>query len=232
MSKTEIDTHRAMHDNGGTFKCKLCSYSAATDSNMQAHVTVHSTYYQEKTREFQRKYATSGDHPPPKVLPATDVAGTSDGAEQFWVTEAKPFLKIHEHHLLTLLTQCKFCPYTADAPEALKAHVVHHRLFSGCQFEFKCEHCDYSSTTSSDLGAHKKLHFAAITRTTTDKMPSPAFFTNYEKLELKCIDLSRAAKGDDDEMKSLYRDDDLEFKEKAARLSAISEDDKIVIKLE
>lgn len=239
MSKTEIDTHVGMHEGGMTFKCKLCSYTAATDSNITAHITVHSNYYQEKTKEFQRKYQGNVDYPPPKIALAnvSVMPSTSNGdmnGEQFWICEPRPFLEIHERHLLPLLTQCKFCPFIANVPDELKSHVTHHRMFNGCTFEFKCDHCDYSTKTKEDIVHHKKLHFALI----SDDVATLSFYTNYEKLELKCMDLSKTNERGIEECQeykrntSIYMDDDTRFREKLARLSAINDDNKMIIKLE
>lgn len=267
LSKTEIDHHLSMHDAGHVHKCRLCSYTAATESNMQAHLTVHSTYYQEKTKEFQRKYQTDTDHQMPRIEPEVQPSTSNETREQSWIVVAPPPLPpnllktLHDQKmfsLLSLLTKCKFCPYNADTPDALQAHLVHHRRFSGKEFPCKCEHCDYSASTVPLLTEHLKLHFLFIQNSRADLInaaaaaglttsgtsstgggengKSVAFYTNYDQLELKCIDLSKVKQEEmDEESPDYIFNENTDFATKTKRLeiiSNVSNKDKIIVRLD
>lgn len=259
LSKTEIDNHLNMHDAGHVHKCRLCSYTAATESSIQAHLTVHSTYYQEKTKEFQRKYQTDPDHPMPRIEPEVQPSTSNTTQEQSWVVVAPPPLPptllktLHDQKmfsLLSLLTKCKFCPFNAETPDALQAHLVHHKRFSGKEFPCKCEHCDYGTSTIPLLTEHLKLHFLFIQNSRTDLMTNAtnattektiAFYTNYDQLELKCIDLTSKVKEEEEENDEnssstefiFNENSDLVRKQKQLELiSNVSNKDKIIVRLD
>lgn len=261
LSKQEIDTHISMHSGEFSYKCKICSYTATAESNMQAHITVHSTYYQEKTKEFQRKYQASPDYPMPRIEPTEQPSTSSNDStyEQYWIVVAPPPLPqallktLHDQKmfsLLSLLTKCKFCPYNAENPDDLQLHLVHHKRFSGQEFSSKCEHCDYSANTALQLAEHLKLHFEFIQKCRSDLITqqsgaisggdigkSMAFYTNYDKLELKCMDLSKVKKEVDielDKPESVYSEDEsiaAKYR-KIQMISNVPDNEKIVVRLD
>lgn len=259
LSKFEIDQHLSMHDAGHVHKCRLCSYTAVTESNMQAHLTAHSSYYQEKTKEFQRKYQTDKDHPMPRIEPEAQPSTSNETREQSWIVVAPPPLPpnllktLHDQKmfsLLSLLTKCKFCPFNAETPDALQAHLVHHKRFSGQEFPCKCEHCDYSASTIPLLTEHLKLHFLFIQHSRVDLMNAltavsnnssengkpVSFYTNYEQLELKCVDLSKVKDEKmDEENPDFVFNENADLAKKNRRLdiiSNVSNKDKIIVRLD
>uniref|UniRef100_A0A336MSB2 CSON006454 protein n=1 Tax=Culicoides sonorensis TaxID=179676 RepID=A0A336MSB2_CULSO len=268
LSKPEIDHHLSMHDADHTFKCRLCTYTASTESNMQAHYTVHTTYYQEKTKEFQNKYQTSVDHQMPRIEQEVQPSTSNETKEQSWIVIAPPPLppnllkSLHEQKmfgLLSLLTKCKFCGFNADTPDALQLHLVHHKRFSGKEFPYKCEHCDFSTTTIPLLTEHLKPHFLFIQNSRSDLMKinnnnnnngppstanengkSIAFYTNYDNLELKCVDLRKIKQENAMEVNEEFESDfiynensDLALKQKLLEMiSNVSNKDKIIVRLD
>ncbi|XP_063700176.1 uncharacterized protein LOC134830575 [Culicoides brevitarsis] len=247
LSKPEIDQHLSMHDAGFPHKCRLCSYTEQSEASIQHHLTAHTTYYQEKTKEFQRKYQTDPDHPMPRIEPEVQPSTSNQtNREQSWIVIAPPPLpanllkSLYDQKmfgLLSLLTTCKYCPFNAETPDALQLHLVHHKRFSGKEFPCKCEHCDYSAGTFTQLTEHLKLHFSFIQNSRAENdQKNVAFYTNYDQLELKCVDLSKVKpENDTDEEPDFVFSENTDKALKQKRLEMIGNvatKDKIIVRLD
>lgn len=86
LSLKEIKTHLNFHLEQNANKCEACTYSTANESYLNEHKIVHTTYYQEKTKEFLVKYKTNVDYIQPELKEVNDLKFTS---EPYWIVPYK-----------------------------------------------------------------------------------------------------------------------------------------------
>lgn len=184
LSLREIIIHLKMHEAPSQIhKCKYCTFSAADDSVVKAHSAVHTTYYQEKTKEFIAKYKIASNFRNSDLtLTKHDIDGVSD---EIWIVsnpeqpEKSQQDDSNDEEDGKFAERCPHCPMQALSLEILKDHLQHHSLTSGVVYSEKCSHCDYSSESAEELQKHIKLHFCAITD--NKKLD---FYTSFCGLEL------------------------------------------------
>ncbi|XP_070492674.1 zinc finger protein Xfin isoform X2 [Chironomus tepperi] len=228
LSLREILNHVKLHEVSATHKCDYCSFSSSDDSNVKAHSAVHTSYYQEKTKEFMAKYKQAQDYPNPELYPIKhgfDDAGASDDV---WVVkndkkktqdaETSPAdeNKIDE--------KCLYCPFQATSLDVLKNHLQYHFAISNVNRSHKCEHCDFSIETPERLREHSELHFAFLKNGTK----SLDIFTSFCGLELNATKINTNS----NDANNNVNGENIIFKEKDVKLDSDSDSerkDKVII---
>lgn len=228
LSLREILNHVKLHEVSSTHKCDYCSFSSSDDSNVKAHSAVHTSYYQEKTKEFMAKYKQAQDYPNPELYSIKhgfDDAGASDDV---WVvkndkkktqdaeTSPSDENKIDE--------KCLYCPFQATSLDVLKNHLQYHFAISSVNRAHKCEHCDFSIETSERLREHSELHFAFLKNGTK----SLDIFTSFCGLELNATKINTNS----NDANNNVNGENIIFKEKDVKLDSDSDSerkDKVII---
>lgn len=165
LSLREILNHVKLHEVTTAHKCDYCSFSSADDSNVKAHSAVHTSYYQEKTKEFMAKYKQASDYPNPELYPIKhgfDDAGASDDV---WIVKSdkkKHEIESNSSDENKIDEKCLYCPFQATSLEVLKNHLQYHYAISAHNRIHKCEHCDFSIDTAEKLREHNELHFSFL----------------------------------------------------------------------
>ncbi|KAG5674665.1 hypothetical protein PVAND_004618 [Polypedilum vanderplanki] len=236
LSLREILNHVKLHEVSAIHKCDYCSFSSSDDSNVKAHSAVHTSYYQEKTKEFMAKYKQAQDYPNPELYPIKhgfDDAGANDDV---WVvkgennssnssngnkkkssdTENTPSdeNKIDE--------KCLYCPFQATSLDVLKNHLQYHFAISNLNRAHKCQHCDFSIDNAERLREHNELHFAFL-RNGTKNLD---IFTSFCGLELN------ATKINPNDANNNVNGENIIFKEKDVKIDSDSDNerkDKVII---
>lgn len=167
LSLKEIINHLKRHEVSSNHKCDYCTFSSSDDSDVKAHSAVHTSYYQEKTKEFSAKYKQAPEYPNPPLYTAKQGFDDSGANDDVWVVK-----KTHEQHKSNeqentsdenkIDEKCLYCPFQATSLEVLKNHLQFHYAISGQHKSQKCEYCDFSCENSERLRDHNKLHFSFL----------------------------------------------------------------------
>jgi hypothetical protein len=224
LSLKEILFHKQMHDSNLPNKCDICTYTSAAITSV--HLTVHTFYYLEKTREFQAKYKTNEDYPQPNLTmismnnefyyittPYVEIEKMSQDEDDEDDDDNQP--EVDETAAAKDATEkCPHCPYHSNLT-ALKDHLQMHFCISGQKRRHECEHCDYSHDHEDQLLTHKKLHFLFLNNNNNNNHPTNSgaggngghnknFYTQYDNIEIK-IEKKEGGGGGDEEV-TIYKE--------------------------
>lgn len=193
LSLKEIVDHQKRHEVSSNHKCDYCSFSSSDDSNVKAHSAVHTSYYQEKTKEFMAKYKQAPEFPHPQLYPAKQGFDDSGANDDVWVVkknnseQQRPQSqqsKSHEQENNSddnkIDEKCLYCPFQATSLDVLKNHLQYHFAISNQQRPQKCEYCDFSCERADALREHNKLHFSFL----FNGSKNLDIFTSFRGLEL------------------------------------------------
>jgi hypothetical protein len=182
LSLKEIISHLNRHEVVSSHKCDYCSFSSADDSEVKAHSAVHTSYYQEKTKEFMAKYKQAAEYPNPQLYTAKQGFDDSGANDDVWVVKKQQEQQKPQEtpDPNKTVEKCLYCPFQATSVDVLKSHLQCHFAISN-QFKLhKCDHCDFSCDTADRLRDHSKLHFAFL----LNGSKSLDIFTSFLGLEL------------------------------------------------
>lgn len=186
LSLKEIINHLKRHEVSSNHKCDFCTFSSSDDSDVKAHSAVHTSYYQEKTKEFMAKYKQAGEYPNPQLYTARQGFDDSGANDDVWVvkkgnTEQQKHQEQENNSDENKIDEkCLYCPFQATTLEVLKNHLQFHYAISGHQKSQKCEYCDFSCDNSDRLREHNKLHFSFL----LNGSKNLDIFTSFRGLEL------------------------------------------------
>lgn len=185
LSLKEIISHLKRHDVSSNHKCDYCTFSSSDDSDVKAHSAVHTSYYQEKTKEFMAKYKQAPEYPNPQLYTAKQGFDDSGANDDVWVV--KKTSEQHKNHEQENTSdenkideKCLYCPFQATTLEVLKNHLQFHYAISGHHRSQKCEYCDFSCENPDRLRDHNKLHFSFLLKGSKNL----DIFTSFRGLEL------------------------------------------------
>jgi hypothetical protein len=185
LSLKEIISHLKRHEVSSNHKCDYCTFSSADDSDVKAHSAVHTSYYQEKTKEFMAKYKQAPEYPNPQLYTAKQGFDDSGANDDIWVV--KKTSEQHKNHEQENTSdenkideKCLYCPFQATSLEVLKNHLQFHYAISGHHKSQKCEYCDFSCENPDRLREHNKLHFSFLLKGSKNL----EIFTSFRGLEL------------------------------------------------
>lgn len=187
LSLKEILSHLKRHDVSSNHKCDYCTYSSTDDSEVKAHSAVHTSYYQEKTKEFTAKYKQAAEYPNPQLYTAKQGFDDSGANDDVWVVKKQQEQPKHheqennsnsDHNKID--EKCLYCPFQATSVDVLKNHLQCHFAISGHHKSQKCEHCDFSCENADRLRDHNKLHFSFL----INGSKNLDIFTSFRGLEL------------------------------------------------
>lgn len=185
LSLKEIISHLKRHELSSNHKCDYCTFSSSDDSDVKAHSAVHTSYYQEKTKEFMAKYKQAADYPNPQLYTAKQGFDDSGANDDVWVVrKSSEQQKNNEQENASdenrIDEKCLYCPFQATSLEVLKNHLQFHMAISGHQRSQKCEYCDFSCENTDRLHEHNKLHFSFL----FNGSKNLDIFTSFRGLEL------------------------------------------------
>jgi hypothetical protein len=226
LSLKEILFHKQMHNSNLPNKCDICTYTSTAITSV--HLTVHTFYYLEKTREFQAKYKTNEDYPQPNLTMI------SMNNEFYYITT--PYVEIEKMSQdedddnedaeqpddddaatsKDAAEKCPHCPYHSNLT-SLKDHLQMHFCISGNKSRHECEHCDYSHDNEDHLLTHKKLHFLFLNNNNNNNNNSnnnnsnvgghnKNFYTQYDNIEIKIEKKEGGGGGGCDEEVTIYKE--------------------------
>lgn len=185
LSLKEIINHLKRHEVSSNHKCDYCTFSSSDDSDVKAHSAVHTSYYQEKTKEFSAKYKQAPEYPNPQLYTVKQGFDDTGANDDVWVVK-----KTNEHQKNReqentsdenkIDEKCLYCPFQATSLEVLKNHLQFHFAISGHHKSQKCEYCDFSCENSERLREHNKLHFSFL----FNGSKNLDIFTSFRGLEL------------------------------------------------
>lgn len=189
LSLKEIISHLKRHEVSSNHKCDFCNFSSSDDSDVKAHSAVHTSYYQEKTKEFMAKYKQAADYPNPQLYTARQGFDDSGANDDVWVVkksneQQQQHQKSQEQENTSdenkIDEKCLYCPFQATSLEVLKNHLQFHFAISGHQKSQRCEYCDFSCENPDRLREHNKLHFSLL----FNGSKNLDIFTSFRGLEL------------------------------------------------
>lgn len=228
LSLKEIISHLKRHEISSTHKCDFCNYSSADDSEVKAHSAVHTSYYQEKTKEFMAKYKQAPDYPNPQLYTARQGFDDSGANDDVWVVKKQQEQqKTQESEKNSdqnkTVEKCLYCPFQATSVDVLKNHLQCHFAISGHYKSHKCEHCDFSCDNADRLRDHNKLHFVFL----LNGSKNLDIFTSFSGLELNASKINPNA----NDANNNVNGENLVFKEKDVALddSDSERQDKVAI---
>lgn len=228
LSLKEIINHLKRHEVSSSHKCEYCTFSSSDDSDVKAHSAVHTSYYQEKTKEFMAKYKQAGDYPNPQLYTAKQGFDDSGANDDVWVVKkSSEQQKNHEQENASdenkIDEKCLYCPFQATSLEVLKNHLQFHYAISNHQRSQKCEYCDFSCENPDRLREHNKLHFSFL----FNGSKSLDIFTSFRGLELN---ISKINPNSNDANNNV-NGENMIFKEKDVALDDSDDDrqDKVII---
>lgn len=185
LSLKEIINHLKRHNESSNHRCDYCNFSSSDDSDVKAHSAVHTSYYQEKTKEFMAKYKQATDYPNPILFKAKQGFDDSGANDDVWVV--KKGSEQNKHHEQEnnsdenkIDEKCLYCPFQATSLEVLKNHLQFHYAISSHHKSQKCEYCDFSCENNDRLREHNKLHFSFLLKGSKHL----DIFTSFSGLEL------------------------------------------------
>lgn len=185
LSLKEIIAHLKRHDVSSNHKCDYCTFSSSDDGDVKAHSAVHTSYYQEKTKEFMAKYKQAAEYPNPQLYTAKQGFDDSGAKDDVWVVKkSNEQHKSHEQENTSdenkIDEKCLYCPFQATSLDVLKNHLQFHYAISGHHKSQKCEYCDFSCDHHDRLREHNKLHFSFLLKGSKNL----DIFTSFRGLEL------------------------------------------------
>lgn len=233
LSLKEIVAHLKRHDTPSNYKCDNCSFSSPDDQDVRDHSAVHTSYYQDKTKEFMAKYKPAVEYPSPQLYTAKHVYDDSGAKDDvFVVRNADEATKSHEQENKGSSKEdnkndekCLYCPFSTTSLEVLKNHLQFHRAINGQVRAHKCEHCDFSCDTADRLRDHNKLHFALLTNGSRNLN----IYTSFHGLELNASKVHNSSNSND--ANNNVNGEKLVYKEKDVLLDDSSNErpDKVII---
>jgi hypothetical protein len=225
LSVKEIVNHLKRHDSTSTHKCDYCSFSSADDQDVKAHSAVHTSYYQDKTKEFMAKYKPAAEYPSPQLYTVKhgyDDSGAKDDVfvvKKSIVDEQSKSTSNEQENKNTQDDnksdeKCLYCPFAATSLEVLKNHLQYHKSISGQTRQHECDHCDFSCDTTERLREHNKLHFALLTNGSRNLN----IYTSFHGLELNASRINNSSNSNDannnvNGEKLVYREKDVTLDE-------------------
>lgn len=184
LSLKEIINHLKRHEVSSSHKCDYCNFSSSDDSDVKAHSAVHTSYYQEKTKEFMAKYKQAAEYPNPQLYTARQGFDDTGANDDVWVvkkqSEQQKEREQENSNDNKIDEKCLYCPFQATSLEVLKNHLQFHYAISGQQKSQKCDHCDFSCENADRLREHNKLHFSFL----FNGSKNLDIFTSFRGLEL------------------------------------------------
>lgn len=216
LSVREIQTHINLHEINSLHKCEYCSFSSNDDSNVKAHSAVHTSYYQEKTKEFMAKYKQAMEYPNPDLYPIKQ--GYEDANDDIWVVCSAQQLQQQqsddkkESDENKIDEKCLYCPFQATSLDVLKNHLQYHLAISSQHRAHKCDHCDFSIDNIEKLREHNELHFSFLRNGGIGK--GLEIFTSFRGLELNASRInpnSNDANNNVNGENIIYREKDVKF---------------------
>lgn len=161
----ELQLHVRNHGSNSPHKCEFCTYCARQSSHLQSHAIVHSTAYQDKTKQLQEIHPTNVLHPQPTTAV---LMNRPNNGQQIWIAVNRA---VEESDFDSAITasrvpnkhfSCERCPARFFKQSALQHHLTLH----GSTGSFRCQYCDYSVRDLGNLRKHEQLHCG-----TTDTVP-------------------------------------------------------------
>lgn len=210
LSLREIQTHIKLHEINSLNKCDYCSYSSIDESNVKAHSAVHTSYYQEKTKEFMAKYKQASEYPNPELHPIKH--GYDDVNDEIWVVQQQQNVDKKESDENKSDEKCLYCPFQATSLDVLKNHLQYHYAISNNNRTHKCDHCDFSIDSIDKLREHNELHFSFLRNGGIGK--GLEIFTSFRGLELNASRInpnSNDANNNVNGENIIYREKDVKF---------------------
>lgn len=217
LSLKEISTHLQLHESDGEYQCEFCTFSSSDESFVKSHATVHSTYYQEKTKEFLAKYKMAANFESPELFAVKQ--HDLGLAEEIWIVKGVEPPRSHQHddHVPTSADKCPYCPLQAP-PGVLKDHMQGHLAISGMARMAKCAHCDFSADEVNSLQDHIKLHFITLLggpgKTNVD------MFSTFRNLELSITKIPNSSTSNDTNNNNVSGESASIFKENEMNIAA------------
>lgn len=212
LSMREIQTHIKLHENNSLHKCEYCSFSSSDDSSVKAHGAVHTSYYQEKTKEFMAKYKQAIEYPNPELQPIRN--GYDDINDEIWVVRNNNHQQQidKESDENKIDEKCLYCPFQATSLDVLKNHLQYHLAISNNHRAHKCDHCDFSIDSAEKLREHNELHFSFLRNGGTGK--GLDIFTSFCGLELNATRINTNSNDANNNVNGeniIYREKDVKF---------------------
>lgn len=234
LSVKEIVNHLKRHDlTSAAHKCDYCSFSSADDQDVKAHSAVHTSYYQDKTKEFMAKYKPAAEYPSPQLYTVKHGYDDSGAKDDVFVVKK---LAVDDQSKAASHEQenkddnksdekCLYCPFQATSLEVLKNHLQYHKSINGQTRPHKCDHCDFSCDTTDRLREHNKLHFAFLTNGSRNLN----IYTSFHGLELNASRINNSSNSND--ANNNVNGEKLVFKEKDVTLDESSNErpEKVII---
>lgn len=206
LSIKEIVAHLKRHDTLSNFKCDHCSFSSQDDQDVKAHSAVHTSYYQDKTKEFMAKYKPAAEYPSPQLYTAKHVYDDSGAKDDVFVVKDAVVdehigktSSCHEQENKSSLKEdnkndekCLYCPFSTTSLEVLKNHLQYHKSINGQVRAHKCEHCDFTCENAERIREHNKLHFSFLTNGSRNLN----IYTSFHGLELNASKINSSNSND------------------------------------
>ncbi|KAF2368548.1 Zinc finger C2H2-type [Trinorchestia longiramus] len=133
-----------------TFVCEKCDYGARQEPHLSAHVRVHSSEYQENTRNLLTQYKSAALYPPVPGLSIPATASPGHSAE----VKSKEAAAVSKDPSGVTRFRCSLCPSTFSKQITLQ----YHQSLHGANNPFKCDRCTYAAKTQDALNQHVSLH--------------------------------------------------------------------------
>lgn len=165
LIERELQIHARYHNSNSPHKCEYCTYCARQASHLQSHSIVHTTAYQDKTKQLQEVHPVNILHPQPTTALLMNRPNTG---QQVWIAVNRV---IEESDFDSAITasrvpnkhfSCERCPARFFKQSALQ----HHTTLHGSSGPFRCQYCDYSVRDLGNLRKHEQLHCGS-----TDTVP-------------------------------------------------------------
>ncbi|XP_075992062.1 uncharacterized protein LOC142987286 [Anticarsia gemmatalis] len=182
FEEDELQKHDKFHDLSNENKCKSCEFSVPEESELTAHMTVHSDEYHTKTKML--KFIHNAH--PSYGEPSLELEHCPETSEISWIIGAPNVVdnvtagkKSNESKYVPKQYYCKLCPAKFFKSSALSYHMGLH----GGEGDHKCKKCNYAVKNIGNLAKHELLH-------ESENKPTSCDYESGEDMDYKNIPLS------------------------------------------
>lgn len=184
FTEIELKSHEKFHDLTNANKCKNCEFSVPDETDLVAHLSVHSDEHHITTNMLKFIHNSHSLHREPRL----EASRNSDSSDVSWsvAVNYKSNENTEPQHKKTLDTKhtpkqyrCKECPAKFFKSSALTYHLGLH----GGEGEHKCKKCSYAVKNVGNLAKHEILH-------ENDNKPANCEYESGDDLDFKNIPLS------------------------------------------
>lgn len=187
LNIASLQNHFQNHGADCAFNCEACDFSSADEKEYLAHTFSHTADYQNKTEILLR----SNQMDPMNMRPAIVKTTLNKSHTEVWIVKREEEDSLLKKQLtLSLdnspsdikeegLEKCSFCPFECADGNTLQEHTQNHFTVSRIRHDYRCDHCDYTTSREDDLDSHLRCHFKGLLQP-----PNVSLRASFEKLEL------------------------------------------------